>query len=66
MNRSGKIGVVTVTYNSGRVLGPFLQSLVTQTYGNFLVYVVDNASQDSSIAQLGDWADERLRVIPNP
>jgi GT2 family glycosyltransferase len=65
MNKSGKIGVVTVTYNSGLVLGAFLQSLVTQTHGNFLVYVVDNASQDTSIAQLKDWADGRLRVIAN-
>ncbi len=65
MNCSAKLGVVTVTYNSGRVLDPFLHSLAAQTYGNFIVYAVDSGSRDSTIAQLEAWSDERLRVIPN-
>jgi len=65
MNDSGKIGVVTVTYNSGKVLVQFLQSLTTQAYTNFIVYAVDNASQDDSIARMQAWNDERLRVIRN-
>jgi GT2 family glycosyltransferase len=65
MNISGTIGVVTVTYNSGSVLEPFLQSLVAQTYRNFILYAVDSGSIDNSIALLDAWKDERLRVIPN-
>jgi len=65
LDGSGKIGIVTVTYNSGKVLDPFLQSLEAQIYGNFLLYAVDNASQDDSLVQLETWNDERLRVIPN-
>jgi hypothetical protein len=66
MNNMEKIGVVTVTYNSGRVLDPFLLSVAAQTHGNFLLYAVDNASQDDTLAQLEAWGDARLRVIPNP
>lgn len=64
-NSIGIIGVVTVTYNSGRVLDKFLRSLTSQTYDNFLLYAVDSGSQDDSIAQLEAWEDKRLRVIPN-
>lgn len=65
MNSSAKIGVVTVTYNSGRVIDQFLNSLSSQTYKNFLVYAVDSGSQDNTIELLEAWADKRLRVIPN-
>jgi hypothetical protein len=65
MSNSHKIGVVTVTYNSGRVLGEFLHSVAAQTYDNFLLYAVDNASKDDTLAQLDAWGDGRLRVIPN-
>jgi GT2 family glycosyltransferase len=34
MNSPASIGVVTVTYNSGRALEPFLSSLASQTNGN--------------------------------
>lgn len=61
----GRIGIVTVTYNSGRVLEKFLGSLSAQTYRNFLLFAVDSGSTDNSIEQLEAWADERLRIIPN-
>ena len=44
----GKIGVVTVTYNSGPVLQEFFDSLTAQIYKNFVLYVVDNASTDQT------------------
>jgi GT2 family glycosyltransferase len=45
----GKIGVVTVTYNSEPVLQEFLESLAAQTHGNFVLYIVDNASKDQTL-----------------
>jgi GT2 family glycosyltransferase len=65
MESSKRIGVVTVAYNSGRVLEQFLRSVGAQTHGDFLLYVVDNASGDSTLAQLEAWGDARIRVIPN-
>jgi GT2 family glycosyltransferase len=44
----GKIGVVTVTYNSGHVLQEFFDSLAAQIHRNFVLYVVDNASKDQT------------------
>jgi GT2 family glycosyltransferase len=47
-----RIGIVTVTFNSGEVLPDFISSLKEQTYSNYILYAVDNASTDSSCALL--------------
>lgn len=44
-----KIGIVTVLYNSEKVLDDFFDSLKRQTYRNFILYVVDNDSPDNSL-----------------
>jgi GT2 family glycosyltransferase len=61
-----KVGVVTVTYNSGRVIDGFLASLLPQTYDNFVLYVVDNISSDETLARVSTVNDARIRVIANP
>jgi len=61
-----RIGVVTVTFNSGAVLRPFLDCVFKQTYPDFLLFAVDNASTDTTIQMLQECTDERLRIIPNP
>lgn len=47
--RQPRIGVVTVTYGSESVLAEFLESLSQQTYCNFTLYVIDNASKDRTL-----------------
>jgi GT2 family glycosyltransferase len=61
----GKIGVVTVTYNSAEVLPEFLDSLAAQTYRNYTVYVVDNASKDASVEICRRRADLPICLISN-
>lgn len=60
-----KIGVVTVTYNSGQVVRAFLNSLLQQTHTNFVLYVIDNASKDDTLSQVDAFHDSRVRVIAN-
>jgi GT2 family glycosyltransferase len=63
-----RVGIVTVTYNSAQVLPDFLRSLSAQTHANFHLYAVDNASSDSTIAQLHAWqppASAALSIIRN-
>lgn len=66
MTPESTIGVVTVTYNSGRVIDDFMRSLLAQSYSNFLFYAVDNASSDKTLQQIGAYRDSRIRVIANP
>jgi N-acetylglucosaminyl-diphospho-decaprenol L-rhamnosyltransferase len=47
-NVTTAISVLIVNYNAGRHLGKTLQSLAAQTFGDFEVLVLDNASTDNS------------------
>ena len=60
-----KIGVVTVTYNSDKVLQPFLSDLFAQSFQNFNLYVIDNASEDKTLKILDDLNDNRVNQIRN-
>lgn len=66
MTLKSKIGVVTVTYNSGSVLPQFLECVFHQTYPHFILFAVDNASKDDTLRLLKECSDERLRIIANP
>jgi GT2 family glycosyltransferase len=65
MAEPGKIGVVTVTYNSADVIDDFLASVLHQTCSQFILYLVDNASTDRTLEKLAAYKDERLVVIAN-
>jgi GT2 family glycosyltransferase len=62
------IGIVTVLYNSESVLEDFFSSLNIQTYQNFILYVVDNKSQDHSLPiskRLSATTQFKSKVIEN-
>lgn len=61
----GKIGVVTVAYNSEMVLQEFFDSLARQTHRNFILYVVDNASRDESVDMTRQRSDVPIFIIAN-
>lgn len=65
MVESKTVGVVTVTYNSAAVLEGFMRSMVAQTYQDFFLYIIDNASQDNTLANLMAYQDQRIQIIPN-
>jgi len=60
-----KIGIVTITYNSATVLQPFLDCVFAQTHYNFVLYIMDNASDDDTNSILNKVSDSRLKVIKN-
>lgn len=60
-----KVGLVTITYNSGDVLPQFLDCVWKQSHEKLLLYVVDNASSDSTLSILDNSSDSRLHVIKN-
>ncbi|MCP4123758.1 MAG: glycosyltransferase family 2 protein [Bacteroidetes bacterium] len=65
MDEARKIGIVTVTFNSGPVLRPFLDCLLRQTYSNYILYAIDNVSTDDSVAIVRQYNDDRIRLIEN-
>lgn len=57
-SQSNKIGIVTVLYNSSKVLGDYYRTLESQTFRDFALYVVDNASQDNSLALARRYSED--------
>src|SRR5215471_12647355 len=57
------LGVVTVTYNSAKVLDDFLGSLAGQSFKAFRLYAIDNASSDGSADILERSAVTDPRII---
>lgn len=60
-----KIGLVTVTYNSDKVLQPFLDCVWQQTHNKIILYVIDNLSNDNTIPILLNSKQERIKIIKN-
>ena len=53
-----KIGIVTVLYNSEKVLDEFFKSLDEQSYRNFTLYIIDNASTDNGLQKAHNLANK--------
>ncbi|WP_312420623.1 glycosyltransferase family 2 protein [Anaerospora hongkongensis] len=63
-----KIGIVTVTYNSGTVIDGFMKSVISETYQEFMVYIVDNASSDDTLQKMREYQNHlgpRVVIIAN-
>lgn len=63
-----KISVIVPVYNTQRYLDRCVNSLVTQTYEDFEVILVDDASKDYSkiISDYWHYKDPRVRVVHRP
>lgn len=62
-----KIDIVIPTYNYGRYLDACLRSVMEQTFDDFQVLVIDNASEDNTEALMQEWVqrDSRVRYVRN-
>lgn len=58
-----RITVIMPVYNAERYLSEALESILDQSYGNFRLLIVDDASTDSSRAIIESLADSRIETI---
>ena len=63
-SKSLRFSVIIVNFNGGEYLAEALASLSRQTVRDFEVFVVDNASSDGSMENLGDRLPDRLHLRP--
>ncbi|HQD12030.1 MAG TPA: glycosyltransferase family 2 protein [Chitinophagales bacterium] len=60
-----KIGLVTITYNSAKVITPFMDCVLRQTHTDFILYIIDNISSDNTLELLSKYKDDRIVIIAN-
>ncbi len=61
-----EVTVLVPTYNSGAYLAEALESVFYQTYTNWKLIIVDDASTDDSLATIKEYtADSRVTVVRN-
>jgi glycosyltransferase involved in cell wall biosynthesis len=60
-----RLSVTVTNYNYGRFLGPCIESVLNQTFGDFELILIDNASDDDSVEVMRHYegTDERIIVI---
>lgn len=60
-----KISVLMSVYNSEKYLKYCIDSVLKQSYPNFLFYIVNDCSTDDSINIIKSYSDNRIRLIEN-
>lgn len=60
-----EVSIIIPAYNCEEYLARALESVFAQTYGNFEVILIDDASTDSTLKVASSFSDPRLRIIAN-
>lgn len=60
-----RVTVVMPVYNAGRYLRQAVQSIVGQTFGDWELLIIDDASTDGALDGIADIVDARIRVVRN-
>lgn len=53
-----KVAILLATYNSTNFLDELLESIIIQTYSNWILYIRDDCSNDETLSILNKWIKE--------
>ncbi len=60
-----EVSIIIPTYNSENYIAKALKSVFNQTYSNFEIILIDDASSDSTVEIASSCNDKRLKIIAN-
>jgi GT2 family glycosyltransferase len=58
-----KVSVLMPCYNAAKYIAEAIDSILTQTFADFELVIVDDGSQDASVAIITSYEDTRIRLI---
>ena len=61
----GRVSVIMPNYNGAEFIGDAIDSVLSQTYENFELIVVDDHSDDGSAEIVLSYGDDRIRLLRN-
>jgi len=61
-----RISVCIPAYNGAEFIGEAIRSVLGQSFGDFELVVVDDASTDGTVEAARAFADPRIRIVVNP
>lgn len=61
-----KITVLMPVFNAGAFLAPAVQSILSQTFTDFELLLLNDGSTDDSLDTIASLADPRIRLVHNP
>ncbi len=65
MSKAPKVSVNMPVYNGEPFLDEAIQSILNQTFSDFELIIIDNASTDKTIEIIHSYKDPRIRLIQN-
>lgn len=65
MNNKPQISVVMPVYNGQEYIGKTIESILSQTYCDFELLIIDDCGSDSSMDIVRSVCDKRIRIISN-
>ena len=65
MKMMPRFSVCIPNYNLGHFIGETIQSVLDQTFSDFEIIIVDNASTDDSVNVIESFEDDRIRLYQN-
>ena len=57
------VSVIIPVYNRGKFIAESIQSILDQTYQNFELIIVDDASTDNTVSIINQFEDSRIKLI---
>jgi len=63
MSSKPKISVVLICYNHEKYIGEAIESILSQTYSDFELIVVDDGSSDNTLKIIREYKDSRIVVV---
>ena len=61
--KSNSVDIVIPTYNAERFIGQTLDSVLSQTYKNFIIYVIDDGSTDRTHEIVSKYTSDKIIFI---